>query len=288
MVDNRGRPAALHTSSGPLLLQLLDPAPVRRYAARRDHAACRASVGRRPARPGARGRNGRQGLSAPRAHHDGCRQRRHARPLALPGGPAAQDRTPGDAVPDPRRGRPPGRCDRPALPGAGAAGGLRRPAHRGAGRPTARSCEPGTGHRRRRGDRRRGQGQALRRAAQDTGRPADDRPTASRRRRAGHAPGTTRLRRRPRFHLRQGRNPADLELPGEGVAPCGPRGWAGAAAPARPSAHSGGAVDRGRRQPQGGQRAGGPHVGSVHARPLRPPVRGARPGAARPAGHHAG
>jgi integrase len=84
---------------------------------------------------------------------------------------------PGDALPDPGRGRPPGRRHRPALPGAGAAGGLWRPAHRGACRPTPWSREPRARHRRCRRDRRRGQGQALRRAAQDAGRPADDRPT---------------------------------------------------------------------------------------------------------------
>jgi len=119
------------------------------------------------------------------------------------------------------------------------------------------------------------------------GRPADDRPTTGGRRGAGHPHGAARRCRRPRVHLRQGRNPADLELPGEGLAPCGSRGWAGAAASARPSAHRGSAVDRGRREPQGGQLARRAHVGQHHAGPLRPPVRGPRPCVARPARRHA-
>jgi integrase len=54
------------------------------------------------------------------------------------------------------------------------------------------------------------------------------------------------------------------------------RGWAGAAAPARPSPHRGRAVDRGRRQPQGGQRPSRAHLRQLHAGPLRPPVPGPR------------
>src|SRR5829696_1265292 len=79
--------------------------------------------------PGDRG----QGLSASGPHDDRGGERRHAGSLALPGCAAAEGRAGGDAVPDPGRGCPPGRCNRPALSGAGARRCLWRASHGGAG-----------------------------------------------------------------------------------------------------------------------------------------------------------
>jgi hypothetical protein len=67
---------------------------------------------------------------------------------------------------------------------------------------------------------------------------------------AGRPHGASRSGRRARVHRREGRRAANLQLPGEGVAAGRPSGRPGAAAPARPSPHRGGAVDRGRRQPK--------------------------------------
>src|SRR5919109_2778766 len=53
-----------------------------------------------------------------------------------------KDRACGDALPEPGRGRPPGRRHRPSLPSPGAARRLWRPAHGGAGRPTPRPRRP--------------------------------------------------------------------------------------------------------------------------------------------------
>jgi Phage integrase, N-terminal SAM-like domain len=106
-----------------------------------------------------------QGLPAPRPEDDGGGQRRHGAPLAVPGGAAAQGRAGGDAVPEPGRGRPPGRRDRLALPGAGPGRCLQRAAHRRAGRAASAPGRSAAGHGRCGRDRGRGPGRAVHGAA---------------------------------------------------------------------------------------------------------------------------
>jgi excisionase family DNA binding protein len=67
---------------------------------------------------------------------------------------------------------------------------------------------------------------------------------------AGRPPGPGRPGRRLRVHRRPGRAAAHLEPPGQGVAPCRPRGRPGTVAAARPSPHRGCLLDRRRRQPK--------------------------------------
>ena len=90
------------------LLRLVHVAPLRRGAVGRDPAAGRAGVGGRAVGAGLQAGHGGQGLPAPRPHDDGGGQRRHAAPLAMSGGAAAQGRAGGDAVPQPGSGRHPG------------------------------------------------------------------------------------------------------------------------------------------------------------------------------------
>ena len=59
---------------------------------------------------------------------------------------------------------------------------------------------------------------------------------------------------------------------------------AGGAAHSRPSAHGGGAVDRGRGQPQGGLGPGRAFLSELHPGPLRPPLPGGRRRTPRPLG----
>jgi hypothetical protein len=145
-------------------------------------------VGGRAVVPGLQAGHRRQGLPAPRPDHDGGSQRRHAAPLALQGSTAAQGRAGGDAVPEPGRGRRPGRRDRLALPGAGPAWRLRRAAHRRAGRAAPAPGRPAARHRRCGRDRGRGPGRAVHGAAQDPGWPPHRDPAQVGGRGAGRAP----------------------------------------------------------------------------------------------------
>jgi integrase len=104
---------------------------------------------------------------------------------------------------------------------------------------------------------------------------------------AGRPHGAGRPSRRPRVHRREGRRAANFELPHQGVASCRALSWPGAAAPARPSPHRGRVVDRGRRQPQRGQRPSRAHLRQLHTGPLRPPAPRPRRRAARAPGRHA-
>ena len=105
-------------------------------------------------------------------------------------------------------------------------------------------------------DRGRGPGRAAHRAAQDPGQPAHGRAAPVRGRGAGRAPGRPGRPGGLRVHRPGGWAAAGPRVPGSGVAAGDQGGRAGRAAHPRPSAHGGGAVDRGRRQPQGGRRPG--------------------------------
>lgn len=82
---------------------------------------------------------------------------------------------------------------------------------------------------------------------------------------------------------RAGRPAAGHRVPRPGMAASDRRGGPGRAEGARAAPHCRGAVDRRRASPKEvASRAGRAHLRLVHSRPLRRPVRGPRPGAARP------
>ena len=158
---------------------------------------------------------------------------------------------------DPGRGCPPGRCNRLALPGAGPARRLRRAAHRGAGRAAPASGRPAPGHRRCGRDRGRGPW-----PSSTPGRP---RPAP-----VGASVGLPRSwwRSWPSTWGRSGDADAYVFTADQGgvlrasnfrtkvwLPAIRAAGLAPAASP-RSSAHGGGAVDRRRGEPQGGQLSG--------------------------------
>ena len=73
-------------------------------------------------------------------------------------------------------------------------------------------------------------------------------------------------------------------IPRSGVATSSHRRWPGRAAHSRPSPHGGGAMDLGRRQPEGGFGQGRAFLGELHLGSLWSPVPGGRHGAPRPPG----